>query len=454
MIGEKEIQQIARQVLSASEAEETEVVVLGLEERLTRFANNVIHQNVAEADRIVLVRVALGRRIGMARTNDLSEEGLQRVARTAVDEARIRPEDPEYPGLPEPAAVMPVTALDERTAGYTPQDRADDIAGACRRAEEAAVTAAGAFRTAIHEFAVANSHDLFVYHPTTIADLTTVVMTEDSAGYAAGASWKVDEVDVEGLVAQAIQRALRGRDPQPLEPGVYPVVLESYAVGDLVSFITDMAGAMMVAEGRSWMIGRKGASMMSPQVSIWDDGRDPAGWPLPFDFQGLPRQRVDVVSGGVVGGVVTDRRWAALENVANTGHALPAVKTPLLPWQSATSHGPIPLHPVMGGGDATVEEMIAAIDRGIYITRFHYTRLVHPREALVTGMTRDGTFLIEKGEIARPVQNLRFTESYVEALGKVERVGREVHAERPAFAVVRAPALQLSAFHFTGATSF
>ena len=442
-------------MLSASEADETEVVFFGLEEQLTRFANNVIHQNVAETDAVVVVRAVVGRTVGVATTNDLRDEGLERVAEAAVAACRIdpAPQDPDYPGLPEPTEVEPVAAFDERTAAYTPADRARDVGAVCREAEAEGVIASGAFRTSVHEFAVANSHGLFVYHPATIADLTTVVMTDDSAGYAAGASWRVGEVDVVGLGREAIRRALRGRTPQPVEPGVYPVVLEPYATMDIVAFLAQMAGGMLVTEGRSWMSGRQGQRLMSPLVSIWDDGRDPAGWPLPFDFEGQPRQRVEIVREGVVGDAVYDRRWARKAEKSPTGHAMPPVN-PFSPWLSAGAMGPLPLHPVMGAGKHTVEEMIASVDRGLYITRFHYTRVVHPREAIITGMTRDGAFLIEKGEITTPVRNLRFTQSYVEALRGVEMVGQELRRERFGLSVMRAPALKLSAFHFTGATLF
>ncbi|MCX8068250.1 MAG: TldD/PmbA family protein [Anaerolineae bacterium] len=454
MLGEKAIREMLGRVLALSRAEETEVLFFGLEERLTRFANNTIHQNVTAADAAVVVRAVVGRRAGIGVTNDLSDAGLERAAEEALAAARLQPEDPHFPGLPEPVPVEPALAFDERTAAYTPEDRARPVAVVCRRAQEVGVSASGAFRTAVHEFAVANSRGLFVYHPTTIADLTTVAMTETSAGYAAGASWRVEEVDVIGLGERAIGKALRGQNPRPLEPGVYTVVLEPSAVGDIVDFIAGMAGGMAVAEGRSWMTGREpGEVVASPKISIWDDGRDPAGWPMPFDFEGMPRQRVDIIREGRVGSPVYDRRWAALAGRTTTGHALPPVN-PFSPWLTAASAGPLPLHPTMGPGEHTLEEMIASTDYGLYVTRFHYTRVVHPREAVITGMTRDGTFLIEHGELTVPVRNLRFTQSYVEALAKVEMVGREVHCERPDFTIVRAPALKIAEFRFTGATEF
>nr|HID13150.1 TldD/PmbA family protein [Anaerolineae bacterium] len=449
MIGRKRTETLLKRVLSLSSADETEAVLLGLDEQLTRFANNIIHQHVAETNRYLVVRAALGRRVGVGATNDLTDAGLTRVVEAAIAAAKLRPEDPDFPGLPDPVSVPEVTAFDEATAGCEPVERARAVRVVCQRAEEAGCVAAGAFRTAIHEWAVANSHGLFAYHPATEADLTTVVMTEDSSGFAAGASWKVAEVDAVALGEEAIKKALRSRNPQPLEPGVYPVVLEPYAAHDLLATLSVASGANYVQEGRSWMSGRQGERLMSPLISIWDDGRDPVGWPLPFDFEGLPRQRVDIVHDGVVGDAVYDRARAAKERKESTGHALPAAN-PFNPWLTAARLGPIPLHAFMGTGDSTLEEMIAGTERGLYVTRFWYTRTVHPREAVITGMTRDGTFLIEHGELTTPVRNLRFTQSYVKALAGAEAIGREPRRVWFGPGILSAPALKLVAFNFTG----
>jgi len=453
MIERAQTEVLLKWALSLSSADETEAVLLGLEEQLTRFANNAIHQHVAETNRYLVLRAALGHRVGVAATNDLTNAGLERAVEAAIAAARLRPEDPDFPGLPDPVSVPEVTGFDEATAGCSPAERAQAGRVGGRRAEEAGCVAAGAFRTGVHEWAVANSHGLFAYHPTTEADLTTVVMTGDSSGFAAGASWKVAEVDVVALGEEAINKALRSRNPQPLEPGVYPVVLEPYAAHDLLATLSIAAGANPVQEGRSWMSGRRGERLMSPLISIWDDGCDPAGWPLPFDFEGVPRQRVDVVRDGIVGDVVYDRARAARDGQKSTGHALPAAN-PFNPWLNAARLGPIPLHAFMGTGESTVEEMIAGTERGLYVTRFWYTRTVHPREAVMTGMTRDGTFLIEHGELATPVHNLRFTQSYVEALAGAEAVGRKARRVWSDPGILSAPALKLAAFNFTGTTEF
>lgn len=442
-----------KRALAFSSAQETEAVLLGLEEQLTRFANNIIHQHVAETNHHVVIRATLGQRVGVAATNDLTDVGLERAVEAANAAAKLQAENPDFPGLPAPAAVPEIAAFDEPTAGCSPAERARDVRQVCQRAEERGCVASGAFRTSVQEWAVANSHGLFAYRPTTEADLTTVVMTEDSSGFAADASWNMAEVDAVALGEEAIDKALRGRNPQPLEPAIYPVVLETYAAHDILETLSIAAGANAVQEGRSWMSGRRGERLMSPLISIWDDGLDISGWPLPFDLEGVPRQRVDIVCDGVAGDAVYDRARAAKEGKESTGHALPATN-PYNPWLNASRLGPIPLHAFMGAGDSELEEMIATTERGLYVTRFWYTRTVHPREAVVTGMTRDGTFLIEHGELTVPVRNLRFTQSYVEALMGTEAVGRESRRMWSDPGMCSAPALKLTAFNFTGTTEF
>jgi predicted Zn-dependent protease len=183
---------------------------------------------------------------------------------------------------------------------------------------------------------------------------------------------------------------------------------------------------------------------MSDAISIWDDGLDPTGLPMPFDFEGVPRQRVDLIKRGVAKAVVYDSYTAGKEGKASTGHGLPAPNT----------HGPVPGHLFMAPGEMNKEEMLASMERGLWVTRFHYTVPVHPKLAIVTGMTRDGTFLVEKGEISYPIKNLRFTQSYVEALANVELVGRTTRLQQSWFGGTRVPALKVAEFEFTGATEF
>jgi predicted Zn-dependent protease len=272
-------------------------------------------------------------------------------------------------------------------------------------------------------------------------------LSETSAGYAADLKQDVTELDFEQIGVEAVEKCLRSQKPQPLDPGNYPVVLEPYAVQDLVQMMAYTGfGAVAFQEGRSFMVGKLGQQILDSRISIWDDGLNPQGMPLPFDFEGVPKQRVAFIEEGVARGVVYDSYRAGKEDRASTGHALPA----------PSAFGPFPLNTFFAPGEASTAEMIASTQRGIYVTRFWYTRPVEPTKVIVTGTTRDGTFLIENGEIAFPVRNLRFTQGYLEALNQVEMVGSETRLLSGMGGIGRdsVPALKLSEFTFTGATEF
>ena len=445
MLGRKKMREIARRVLSLSAADQTEVIIMSEDSGLTRFANSYIHQNVAERDVGLRVRTVVGKKIGVASINDLSQEALERVVERAVTIASLQPDNPDFISLPSPAPIAEIEAFDEATAAFSPEARAKAVGVICRQAVDNGLIASGAFTTGAGELVVANSLGVFAYHATTSADISTVIMSDDSSGYAEVTAWKVGEINTEAIGSEAVEKALQSRHPRDLPPGRYPVILEEYAVADVMNTLAYLGfGALSVQEGRSFMLDNFGKKIMSDAISIWDDGFDPTGLPLPFDFEGVPRQRVDLLKEGVAEAVVYDSYTAGKEGKASTGHGLPAPNT----------FGPIPGHIFMAPGEASKEEMLASMERGLWVTRFHYTRPVHPKLAIVTGMTRDGTFLVEKGEIAYPIKNLRFTQSYIEALANVEAVSRETRLQQSWFGGARTPALKLAEFEFTGATEF
>jgi len=445
MLGQEKIRKISDLILSLSTSDQTEVICFSGQSELTRFANSYIHQNVAETNVSVHVRVVLGKRIGVAATNDVSPDSLRRVVETALEMAEFQPENPDFISLPEPEPIASVDAYEEATASCSPEERARAVGIICRQAVEKGLVASGAFSTDVGEVVVANSLGVFAYHLSTTADLSTVIMSDDSAGYADRVAIDVREIEAEAAGREAIDKALRSRSPTSLEPGQYTVILEEYAVSEMVDYLSYIGfGARAVQEGRSFMAGTFGKSLVGSNVSIWDDGLDGRGLPMPFDFEGVPKQRVDFFAKGVATGVVYDSYTAGLEGKCSTGHGLPAPNT----------FGPFPMNMFMAPGEATKEEMLASTERGLWITRFHYVNVLHPLRAVLTGMTRDGTFLIENGELARPVKNLRFTQSVLEALSRVEMIGREVKLEKAWVGGNLVPALKISAFEFTGATEF
>ncbi len=447
MLGERRIKEITDGLLARSTADQTEVVIVAGDSALTRFANSTIHQNVAETDTEVRIRAVLGTRIGVATTNSLSAEALAQTLDRAPAMARLQPENPDFQSLPGPQPIPDVIAFSEATATCSPERRAQGAGTICLLARQAGAIASGALTTAVLEMAVANSLGVFAYFPTTYAELNTVIMSDSSAGYASALALDVNDLDFEALGREALEKCLRSRNPRPLDPGEYPVILEPYAVQDFVQMMAYTGfNAVAMQEGRSFMAGKLGQRIVDERISIWDDGLDPTGIPTPFDFEGVPKQRVDFIEKGVARGVVYDSYRAGKEGKTSTGHALPA----------PNPFGPFPCNTFFASGQATLEEMIASTERGLYITRFHYTRPVEPTRVIITGMTRDGTFLIEKGEIAYPVKNLRFTQSYLEALNHVAAIGQERRLLMGMGDLTRdcVPALKLEQFTFTGATEF
>ncbi|MDP9237250.1 MAG: TldD/PmbA family protein [Chloroflexota bacterium] len=445
MLGESEIKRIADTVLGASRADQTEVAVFANNSALTRFANNYIHQNVEYTDVDVRVRAVIGQKIGIASTNEISDEALQRVAAKAHELAQHQRENEEFRSLPRPEPISAAEAFVEATARAGPEERAAVVGQICEASSRAGLIAAGAFRTSAQEISLANSLGIVAYHRETQADINTVIMSETSSGYAARVSKDAGDIDGGAIAAEAVDRALRGVNPQTVEPGRYEVILEPYAVVDLLDFFSYLSfGALPFVEKRSFMAGRLGERVMSENISIWDDGLSADGMPMPFDYEGAPKQRVSLIDRGIAKSVVWDSYYAGKQGgeARSTGHALPA----------GVTIGPIPLNLFMAPGGATLDEMIRSTKRGIWVSRFWYTRTVHPLNVVTTGMTRDGTFLIEDGRVVGPVRNLRFTQGYVDALNHADLVGRDTMLVLGDLGggVRSVPALKLGQWEFTG----
>jgi PmbA protein len=450
MLTKEKTKEICDQIFQLCGKTPAEVIMLTQDHALTRFANNTIHQNVSERNIQLAVRVHQGKSVGMAVTNRIEPASLEEVVENARRNAGAIPEDPEYTGLAEPAPIREVPAFDPDTASFSPEARARQVGIVCREAAQKGLNASGAFSTGTGEFTVANSQGVFAHHAGTESDFQTVVMGEDASGRAHASSWQVADLPVEALGREAINKVELGANPQKIEPGEYTVIADPYVTQDLITMLgVHGMSAQAIQEGRSWMNKRIGQQAMSPLVSIWDDGLDPQGMPLPFDFEGTPKVRVDIVREGVILGGVHNRATAQKEGVKSTGHALPPTAPVFL-----RAIGPLPINLFMAPGTASLEEMIASTARGLYITRYWYTRLVHPSDCVITGMTRDGVFLVEDGEITQAIKNLRFTQSYVEALAAVEMVGAECRLLRNDYGNIAyaVPALKIKAFNFTGST--
>lgn len=444
---EPELRRICEQALRATNGDQAEAVVYANSHGLTRFANNTIHQNVAIREASLQVRVVVGKRVGQIMTNDLSPEGISRAGRSASDVARAVPENPVFGGLPGARPISPApAAYVERTAEATPLDRARRVESLLRRSRDRKLTAAGYLSTTTQELAVANSEGVWAYSPSTMAAIETVMTGAAGSAWSERNAMDLDDIDVDAVATEAIDKCVAAQQPRDLSPGTYEVVLEVYAVNDIATFLGLVMTGQAVEDGRSFVGGRIGQKVTGP-VTIVDDPFDPLISPRAFDYEGQPSQKVTLVEDGAARAVVYDSQTAFRARVANTGHALPPN-----PFASC-----IPMHLRIEPGTETREQLIKGVKRGVLVTRFHYTRWVHQLRTVVTGMTRDGTFLIENGEIAHPVKNFRFTQSYHDALAGTLGIGRDLclfAAGEFSFGARRVPALRLAEFTFTGATQY
>jgi predicted Zn-dependent protease len=448
--GDGELRAIAEKALAATEGDQAEAVIVARSAALTRFANAAIHQNVVSREAELRVRVVRGTRVAMVTTDRLDDEGIRRVAKAASELAALTPENPTFAGLPGDRDLRPApSAFVLRTAEATPLDRARIAKQLCDAARERSLSAAGYVSTNVQELAIANSLGVWAYAPETTRDVELAALGDAGSAFAQRTSLDLGTLDVAGCAREAVEKATAAQRPRDLLPGSHEVVLEPYAVRDMVTFLGLQLTGLAVEEGHSFVGGRLGQKVTG-DVTLVDDPFDPKGLPRAFDLEGQPSERVTLIERGVAKAVVYDSQTAHRTGNRNTGHALPP--NPFIP--SA------PMHLRLEPGDRTREDLIRSCKRGVLVTRFWYTRWVHQLRTIVTGMTRDGTFAIEDGEIAYPVKNFRFTQSYHDALAGTLGTGSDLALLLPGeqfglqVSSYRVPALHLAAFQFTGATQY
>jgi len=444
LLSRAELQRIVERVLRLSEADETEVTIEATADALTRFANNTIHQNVAETSLSISVRPVLDGRTARATTNKTDEESLRRVVAAASALARVQPRDPGLLPMPGPQKYRAVKRFCAATAAATPDHRARAVARVLQLAARNGQTAAGIFTTGCWQTVLANSKGLLARHEQTRAEFSVTMLDSDSSGWAKANAAGVAEIDPGSLAERAAQKAAQSRAPRELVPGRYTVILEPAAVLDIVGSLFYDFSATAVRDKRSCLTDRLGKKLFGENITLWDDVYHPLQLGPAFDGEGVPRKRVLLVQCGVPRNLVYARSTAQGAGARPTGHgfALP------------NEYGEAPMNLVFAGGKASLDEMIASTDRGILVTRFWYIREVDPYEKIMTGMTRDGTFLIEGGRIAGGIRNFRFNQSILEMLAHVEMLGPAVRAAgEEAFEMV-VPAMKVHGFNFTEATKF
>jgi PmbA protein len=441
---------LAERAVAAAEGDGVEAIVQAERSGFARFAGSEVHQPTLIENVSVFVRVVRGKRVGAAAANRVDDEGLRDLARRAGEAAEAAPEDPDLPPLAGGSKLPDVEGNDEETAALGPGDQARLAAEAIAGAGDTPIY--GFFTSGTATVAVVTSAGFAGEQTSTDTLALALAATDGVSGYAEQTSWAVRNVDPGAVAREAVELAGRTANADELAPGTYRAVLGPYAVGELLQYFAyDTFSGLALIEERSYLAGKLGERHFDERISIADDPLDPSGLPKQFDFEGVPKQRVTLVENGVLRDAVWDSASAARAGGSqrSTGHAPPPA---FRRW------GPLPFALSLGGGEAeSVDELVELIGDGIYITRLHYLGIVEPRQGILTGMTRDGTFRIREGKLAEPLVNLRFTVSVPNLLADVPGLTRETtlaneaafYDERFAYGAL-VPALATARFDVTG----
>jgi predicted Zn-dependent protease len=467
MLSQSQAGDIFDRIKKLSTGDEVEVLFSGGRFALTRFANNTIHQNVAEENHVVSVRSVFGGKTARAFTNKFDEESLRQVVRSAESLARVQHPDPDLLPMPDPReaavsagerarATQTPSRHFERTAQVTPELRAEGVHKIVGVAAKHGLTTAGVFSSAESFEGIFNSRGLSRWHTQTSAEVSITMLADDSSGWQKSSSPDVASLDPLALAEVAAQKAVDSARPREIPAGKYTVILEPAAVLDISGFMFWDYSGMAILDQRSFLTGRIGTKLFGDNITIWDDVAHPLQSGSPFDGEGVQRQRLPLVENGIVKRVVYARATAErmrrseykdkVGPIAATGHGFP------LPNEM----GEMPLNIVFAPARdlQTVEQMIASTERGVLVTRLWYIREVEPFEKMLTGMTRDGTFYVENGRVQGGVRNFRFNESLIHMLSTVEAMSIPVRSSGEESFDMVVPAMKVRDFNFTEVTKF
>src|SRR5688500_862474 len=438
VLSRDEAKSLVERVVKMSKADSIQVNIGGGYSANVRFADNQLSTAGGITNFTVVIQSSFGKKHAVVTTNDTSDEALRRSVKQSEDLAKLAPDDPEaMPALP-PQQYRDVNAYFVSVANLTPGDRAKASLTALEPARQAGdLATAGFLVTNAASTALGNNKGLFAYHRSTNANYTVTVRTKDGtgSGWAGGEHNDWSQLDIAGISQRAIEKAKLSRSPVAIEPGRYTVILEPQAVGDLVQLFGAYVAARTADEGRSPFSQQGGGDKIGEKIvdergTLMADPFDPLVLDEPLDGEGVPLGKQVFVESGVLKKLYYSRFWAQKQGKAPAG---------------------APKSFIMSGGDASVEDMIKSTERGVLVTRLWYLREVDPRTILYTGLTRDGTFLIEGGKITKALKNFRFNESPLFMLNNLETLGRPIRlAGTEAGGAVIVPAIKGRDFNFTG----
>ncbi|MGA2963991.1 MAG: TldD/PmbA family protein [Candidatus Korobacteraceae bacterium] len=459
MLTQDRAREIFERIRKLSSAEEVELIVSGGRSALTRFANNAITQNVAEENYAASLRVVFDGCTARASTNRFDDESLRRVVEQAESLAKVQQRDPDLLPMPTPKEAGSGSGLNHhvaRTAAVDPGQRAEAVAGMVGIAKRERLTAAGTFAVSEQMEALLNSRGVDVYDAQTLAETSVTMLAENSSGWQKGNSPDIDQIDALRLAEKAAEKAKRSANPKELAAGKYTVILEPAAVLDLVGFMFWDFGGMALLDQRSFLNNRIGQKIFGENITIADDVYHPLQSGAAFDGEGVRRTRVELVKNGVIKNLVyargSARQLAASQFAAQLGTVRPTGHG--FPLPNEMGEAPMNIVFEVPGTTQTLEQMVSQTERAVYITRLWYIREVDPYEKILTGMTRDGTFLVENGVIGSGIFNFRFNQSLLHMLSNVVAMSEPVRASGEESFDMVVPAMKVNDFNFTEVTKF
>lgn len=427
-----------------------EVTVTGSNFATSRFANNNMTQNQAPERVSVSVRVISGKRQIRLSSDDISQSGIEHLVDNAIKAVALLPEDPTVLPLPALALTEPLARdvdfnrYDRETGEMSADQRSDSVNSMIEAAKKHNLSCAGTYGAGGDSIAIGNSNGMFHYHNESACECSVTAVAANSSGWAKVHNPKSIHVDARALAESAAKNAILSADPKDVPPGKYTVILPPSAVVDLLGFLWGDFSATSHIDKLSSLLGKVGQKVFGENINIKDDVFHPMQAGARFDGEGLPRTVVTLVDKGVVKNLVYGRKSAAKMNAKPTGHGV----------SEPSPEGEFPVNLVMEGGTASIDEMVKSTDRGILLSRVWYVRLVDPTTILLTGMTRDGTFLIENGKISYGIKNLRFNVSVIDMLNNVLTLGPSVRAAGEDSFPAVVPALKVANFNFSSTTKF
>ena len=423
-----------------------EIIATEVKSELTRFAESYIHQNVAETNLNLTIKIINENKIGTVCMNSIDESTISKNIEKAIEVTKITPKLDYHYQLLKPQSYKIKSKYSKDTANFTPLNRAQLVSQLIKEVNKKGYEAAGAFTTEESTILVANSEGVFAFDRGTKVDFNCVITRDNSTAHTSFIDSDINNFNINKITDKLLETALKNAEQIEIDPGVYTVILSPEAVSEILNYTGYTAfNGKMIMENKSFVSHNRGKKIFPETINISDDPFDELTMPLPFDLVGYPRKKIDLIKEGVIKDGVYDHLTALKYNRKCTGNTLSP---------EHASFGALPFNLVMKEGSNSVEEVISSTKKGVYISRFHYVNILNPMSVQLTGMTRNGTFLIEDGKLGKAIKNMRFNTGVIDMLKAVDMISKERQTKSGFIGPTVAPYLRTNNFTFSSKTSF